>query len=325
MTSLPEDIWRVLIRIIPSSSGRPRYPDGQYMPISVIDANRQEGLHALLGPYNPIKIEQCLNPHSGKPFPDYYVLTFREFHSVRGSKGAWNAVELIDNPWISMLVMEEIDEDMSMKELLDEGDELEEDENKCRTAVASSKVPSIFEEWWAATDPHHWVEHQKRVRLHNDIDTKGPWLYKGEPGDAHYYTEITSFSYETPAVIKHNIRGRAEAQEELVEYIDWAATDDQGRIALKIQVSELLTPVRIAHPEGESSGSDSEDGEMKGDTPDTTPPSSPPIGPADVSSPIASLHKHADKMIQSESQAAPYPGRTDFRPYRKQRYLRYRR
>jgi hypothetical protein len=92
-----------------------------------------------------------------------------------------------------------------------------------------------------------------------------------------------------------------------VEYIDWAATDDQGRIALKTQVSELLTPVRIAHPEGESSGSDSEDSEMKGDTPDTTPPSSPPIGPADVSSPIASLHKHADKLIQSKAKLHPIP------------------
>jgi hypothetical protein len=192
MASLPEDLWPVLIRIIPSSSGRPRYPDGQYMPMSVIDANRQEGLSALLSPYNIFTMEQCSNLQTGKPYSDYYIATFNDFDAVRGAKGAWNVVELAGNPWISMLVMEGIDEDTKMKKLLDEGYDSEKgDEDKGRACSVSKKAGSTFEEWWAATDPHHWAERQKR--LHNDTDTKGPWLYKGEPGDTHYFTDTTSF------------------------------------------------------------------------------------------------------------------------------------
>jgi hypothetical protein len=79
------------------------------MSADIIDANRQEGLNALLGPYNPVKIEPCLNPQTGKPFSDYYVATSPDFDAVRGAKGAWNAVELADNIWIRILVMEEIE------------------------------------------------------------------------------------------------------------------------------------------------------------------------------------------------------------------------
>jgi hypothetical protein len=121
MSSPAEDLWPVLVGIIPSALGRPRCPDGQYVSAHIIDTNRQEGLNALLAPYSPVKIEQCLNPQTGKPFSDYYIATFPDFDAVREAKGAWNAVELDDNPWISMMVMEEVDEDVKMKKLLDEG------------------------------------------------------------------------------------------------------------------------------------------------------------------------------------------------------------
>jgi hypothetical protein len=307
MSTPLKELWPVLIRVIPSSSGRPRYPGGQYVPTGVIDANRQEGLNALLGPYSPVKIEQCLNPQTGKPFADYYLASFPDFDAVHGAQSAWNAVELAENPYISMLIMEDIDEDTKTRKLLEKGWELEKDVVHSELApVAKVKTSTVFEEWWATSDMGHWAEHEKRIRRQNEGSTKGVWLYKGEPGDAHYFKDVASFSYTAPAIIEYDIRRRKEVHEEAVEYIDWDTTRKAGRLTLTISKAESSTLIRIAH-EGESSSSDDEEEGKKGDTSDTTPPSSPPMDPTNVSQHVAEINKDTDVTIRSNSEMSPDP------------------
>jgi hypothetical protein len=77
--------------------------------------------------------------------PDYYIATSPDFDTVRGAKGAWNALESAENLWISMLVLEKIDEDVKMKKLLEEGLESgKEYDNDAETPLKKIDIRTIL-------------------------------------------------------------------------------------------------------------------------------------------------------------------------------------
>jgi hypothetical protein len=81
-----------------------------------------------------------------RPFTDYYITTFPNFDIVRGAKGAWNALQSAENLWISMLVLEKIDEDVKMKKLLEEGLESgKEYDNDAETPLKKIEIRTIVE------------------------------------------------------------------------------------------------------------------------------------------------------------------------------------
>ncbi|KAF1828374.1 hypothetical protein BDW02DRAFT_603466 [Decorospora gaudefroyi] len=147
------------------------------------------------------------------------------------------------------------------------------DERPVSAPVSKDKTPTIFEEWWAVSDPQYWAQRDTIIRLQSEKQATGPWLYKSDPGELHYFTDVAAFSYETPAILEYNIRGRKEQEEDTVD------------------VSTLMRLVKIAAVESESNGSESEGHARRGDTPYTTPPSSPTCGPLECYSSEREMYK----------------------------------
>lgn len=275
--------WPVLIRIINANTHRPRDDDGQYTPAVEVERIRSEMLKDMFAKYGLIKLERCLNPWSGKQCRELYLATFPDFDAVYGAQKAWHAIELEANPFVAMVVMEDVEEDKKIPRLLEPGEQTNEPPARDMTQSESPYYSSnIFEEWWSTADPLPWNYHQQCIKYQKAMQKTGAWLYISHPDDYHYYTDRTTYSYETPASIEYEFFDRKEMTGNIVETIDWDATRKTGHFSFRISREPLWpsAPQTMVDLSPTTSEEDSVNNNyLKNDTPMTTPPKSPRLSP----------------------------------------------
>jgi hypothetical protein len=281
-----------LVRIVPVAH-RPTDPDGQYYSALSIEQTYSQLLENMFAAHDLIELVPCLDPFSGRQYQDAYLATFPDFSALLDAKEAWNSVEVEENPFIIMVIMEDIEEDTEVSEKLRHPQEPDEVTlcNKLETDTPGLSF-NVFEDWWAVYGPHDWALHQQRLRRQDRLRKTGAWLYK------NYTTGVITYSYDTAAMIKYEILSREEEPPEIVELIDWDATRKRGRLSLRL-------PVQPTSPSPPSS----DDGlamsrYVNHDTPSSSPPDpdSPlkhallsPSDDRELSSPdLSERHKHHD-------------------------------
>jgi hypothetical protein len=304
------DMFRSLLRIV--SDGRPRCPDGQYFPLHIVNQTRMQILEEIFAPYHIVKIEPCLHPQTGEQLPGEYLATFPDFEAWHVATSSWNSVQLVENPYISMVVMEDIDEDKKLAALLQCFDDGSSDLQHHEPMTRQPPRPAtIFENWWSEEDPSHWVQHLERISHGRENSEMGVWLYINNPGDAQYCSDPTTFSYQTPATIEYKCLGRKEQEVELVTIIDWTATRMMERLAFVppeylSQPLILHTAWREESTSTSTSGTEDVDGsQARSDTPDSTPPASPRFEPRAIRD--ARKHSHTEGYAPEYGQLVPQP------------------
>jgi hypothetical protein len=251
--------WPTLLRVITNDGGRPRYIDDQYVPCHLVYQIRAQMLESMFAAYGLVKLEPCLDPLSGRQSLNFYLATFPDFQGWHGAMGAWNAVELEQNPFVCMVVMEDVVKDKKLEEHLQcATEELIHLSDIAVTDNEPYEPADTFEDWWATNDTHHWTQHLERIAHEETLQRKGVWLYKSDPDKQHHYSDPTTYSYATPACIEYKFYNRYDDEDELMELIDWNATRRMERISFipRVDTSLLLvleetaiTAVRTLSPE----------------------------------------------------------------------------
>ncbi|KAF2825473.1 hypothetical protein CC86DRAFT_407683 [Ophiobolus disseminans] len=144
-----DEMWPVLIHIVPSANRRPHQPNVQYVPAHHVSQIRKEMLEGMFNPHGVIKLERCLDPATGKQLSKLYLATFPDFDSVHAAKRAWNAVQLEENPFIAMVILDNIEEDTTMLKLLQTSTTVAHDHNASNRIIphrTPSMLATIFKE-----------------------------------------------------------------------------------------------------------------------------------------------------------------------------------
>jgi hypothetical protein len=268
-----DQAWKTLVGIVPSAGSRPLERDGQYTPAREVDQVRSQMLQNMFDTHRLTKLDRCLDPFSGRHYRELYLATFPDFAAVRSAHNAWNAVDMGENPFMTMIVMNHLEEDKTMSKHLKQPYESSRPETHDKPVTHAPCAPSdTFEQWWAAHDPKHWASHLQNIKHQSALSDNGVWLYISEPDDYTSYSDPATFSYDTPALVEYDLHNRLEETDDLVELIDWYATRTSGRISLHSHV--CFTPTaEFASASTSPQSSDCEDRQMD-DTPGTTPPGS---------------------------------------------------
>jgi hypothetical protein len=176
-------------------------------------------------------------------------------------------------PFMAMISMEPVEEDKTIEKLLQQPYEPSPSKVDIKpVAYVPCQTSNMFEQWWAVHDEEHWTYHQQNMEHKARLRDNGVWLYISEPNDYAYYSDPTTYSYDTPALVDYNTHSWYEEIDEEVELIDWYTTRMSERISL--HPHECFMP--DSRPASASTSHPSSDEDLQtGDTPDTTPPDSP--------------------------------------------------
>jgi hypothetical protein len=238
-------------------------------------------LESMFVAHGLVKVEPCFDPLSGRQISNFYLVTFPDFSRWHGAIGAWSAVELEQNPFVCMVVMEDVVKDKKLEELLQcPKEELIDPSNRRVMDLEPYAPADTFDDWWAINDPHHWMQHLERITLEETLRRKGVWLYKSDPDEQRYYSDPTTYSYATPACIEYKFHSRYDDEDELMELIDWNATRKMERIAFfpRVDTSLLLMLEETANVVARTPSPESSDTFMSSSTyvsRSDTPPESP--------------------------------------------------
>jgi hypothetical protein len=116
VTSIDE-VRALLVGIIFPAKGRPRGRNGLFLTPREIDQTHTRFFKEMFASHDLVKLEPCLCACSGE-LVGFYLAKFPNSTAAEGARTEWNYAEIDDNPFMSAITMEYIEEDKIIPKLL---------------------------------------------------------------------------------------------------------------------------------------------------------------------------------------------------------------